>query len=271
MEPLLFNSMVFGVFLFVIVTCVFVVAQLKRDNSIMDIAYGPIFFLAALGTFLYTNSSSSLSLILLIATGVWALRLSSRIYKKNRHAPEDARYAAWRSAWMQKGLLYFYVRSYLQINLLQGIIIFLVSLPFILSLQAESISVWFLGVGLAIYGLGLAIETTADKELDAFIARKKAGTEPAVLLTTGLFKYSRRPNYFGETLIWWGLAITTLPYFLGNLGLISPLTITYIVTKVTGPMLEDIFLKKYPVEYRAYMETTSYFLPRPPRPTSTTS
>lgn len=269
MEPLLFNSIVFSAFLFLMVSNVFIVAQFKRDNSIMDIAYGPIFFFTALATYIYTDSTSLLSLILLGATGVWALRLSSRIYKKNHNAPEDARYAAWRSAWMQKGLLYFYIRSYLQISLLQGFIIFLVSLPFILSLQAVSVSGWLLGIGLTVYGLGLAIETIADATLDAFIARKKAGTEPAVLLTTGLFKYSRRPNYFGETLIWWGLAITTLPLQLGNLGLISPLVITYIVTKVTGPMLEAIFLKKYPTEYRAYMRSTNYFFPLPPRRTPT--
>ncbi len=267
MEPLLFNSSIFVSFLFLIVTGVFIAAQFKQDNSIMDIAYGPIFFLTALATFMYSDSTSLLSLLLLSATGIWALRLSSRIYKKNHNAPEDARYAAWRSQWMQKGLLYFYVRSYIQITLLQGFIIFLVSLPFILSLNTDSVSSWFLVTGLTIYALGLAIETTADYQLDAFIARKKTGTEPAVILTTGLFKYSRRPNYFGETLIWWGLAITVLPLSFGNLGLISPLVITYIVTKVTGPMLENIFLQKYPTEYQAYMRTTNYFFPLPPRRT----
>ncbi len=84
-------------------------------------------------------------------------------------------------------------------------------------------------------------------------------------MTTGLFRYSRRPNYFGETLIWWGLAIMVLPLPFGYLALISPIVITYIVTCVTGPMLEKIFLARNEAEYRAYMETTSYFIPLPPK------
>ena len=84
-------------------------------------------------------------------------------------------------------------------------------------------------------------------------------------MVTGLFRYARRPNYFGETLIWWGLAVIVLPLPFGYLGLISPLLITYIVTMVTGPMLEKIFLEKYPTEYRAYMDRTNYFIPWLPK------
>jgi len=80
-------------------------------------------------------------------------------------------------------------------------------------------------------------------------------------MTRGLFSLSRRPNYFGETLIWWGLAIMVLPLPLGWIAISSPLLITYIVTKVTGPMLEDSFLEKYPEKYQHYMDTTSYFIP----------
>jgi steroid 5-alpha reductase family enzyme len=104
----------------------------------------------------------------------------------------------------------------------------------------------------------------ADYQLDKFIARKKAGTETATIMKRGLFKYSRRPNYFGETLVWWGLAIITLPLPFGWIGLISPILITYIVTKITGPMLEKIFLEKYPEEYGKYIAETAYFIPQKP-------
>jgi steroid 5-alpha reductase family enzyme len=266
MEPLLFNSIVYLSFLLVFVTTVFITAQLKKDNSIMDIVYGPIFFVVGLASYLYSASTSLLAIIILAATLIWSTRLGVRIFKKNRGLPEDARYAAWRTLWMKKGLLYFLLRSYLQINVLQGFVIAIVSLPFIISLSySEAISLPFVLAGILIFLIGLIIESTADFQLDEFIARKKAGTEAANLMVTGLFRYSRRPNYFGETLIWWGLAIMVLPLPYGWLGLLSPLTITYIVTQVTGPMLENIFIQKYGEQYRAYMKKTSYFIPLPPK------
>ena len=146
--------------------------------------------------------------------------------------------------------------------MLQGIIILLISLPaIIVTAYPEDFSPLFVIVGLLVFAFGLIYETTADIQLDRFLARKKAGTETATLLTTGLFSYSRRPNYFGETLIWWGLAIVALPLPFGWLALISPLVITHVVVKITGPMLENIFLDKYPNEYREYMARVNYFVP----------
>jgi steroid 5-alpha reductase family enzyme len=266
MEPLLFNSMVFLSFLLTVVTFVFAVAQLKKDNSIMDIVYGPIFLVTGIATYIYTASTSTLAIIILLATFIWSTRLGTRIYKKNHSMPEDARYALWRTEWNQKGHWYFLLRSYFQINILQGIIIAIVSLPLILSFSFDvTYSLSFVLLGVLVFVIGLTIESTADYQLDRFIARKKLGVETANLMTTGLFKYSRRPNYFGETLIWWGLAIMVLPLPYGWLGLLSPLTITYIVTRVTGPMLENIFIQKYGEEYQTYMKKTSYFIPLPPR------
>ena len=265
MESFLFNITTFGIVLLVLVTLVFITAQLKKDNSIMDIVYGPLFLLSGLCTFFITGSQSTLATIMLLAIATWSLRLGIRIYRKNHGAPEDARYAAWRTAWSTKGQWYFLLRSYLQINILQGIIILLVSLPLIISLGSVEYNEIFLYLGLCVFLIGLTLESVADYQLDQFIARKKAGTEPSNLMVTGLFKFSRRPNYFGETLIWWGLAIIVLPLPYGVFALISPVIITYIVTKVTGPMLEKIFIDKYGDEYRAYMNKTSYFIPLPPR------
>lgn len=266
MDTLLFNINVFGSILLLLVSGVFIFSQLKQDNSIMDIVYGPLFFLSGLFTLILTDQDSHLSLLILIAIGIWSLRLSIRIFKKNYGKPEDVRYANWRQLWMKRGRLYFVLRSYYQINLLQGIIILFVSLPFILSLNSGlEYNKSFAYLGLIVFVIGLSIETIADYQLDKFMAAKKAGTEKAILMTTGLFKYSRRPNYFGETLIWWGLAIMVLPLPYGYLAIVSPILITFIVTKVTGPMLEKIFLEKFPLEYKDYMKKTSYFIPLPPR------
>ncbi len=244
-------------------TTIFLIAQVRQDNSIMDICYGPVFAIATWVTLCATETYTNAAYVVATLVTIWALRLGMRIGIKNWGKPEDARYAAWREKWLLKGTLYFLLRSYVQINLLQGIIIVAVSTPMILVISAGDSYVvsTFMYAGIAIWFLGLLLESVADRQLDQFIARKKASTESATLMTRGLFHYSRRPNYFGESLIWWGLAVIALPALYGYLALISPLLITFILTKVTGPMLEDIFLKKYPEEYRAYMERTSYFVP----------
>lgn len=261
-EILLVNMSVFGAVLLVFVICIYLIACLKSDNSVMDIAYGPAFFCSAIATSFITEIYAPISMFILGAIGIWSTRLAIRIGRKNYGKPEDVRYKNWRTQWSKKGNFYFYVRSFLQINLLQGLIIFVVAMPYIISLSNQSayFSIWsYAGFGIFIFGL--IYESIADWQLDRFLARKRAGTESAVIMTTGLFRYSRRPNYFGESLIWWGLAIIVLPLPFGYLALLSPILITFIVTKVTGPMLEAIFLEKYPEEYRVYMNRTNYFIP----------
>jgi steroid 5-alpha reductase family enzyme len=265
-QILLINSWVALSVLIAYSLVVFLIARIRHDNSIMDIAYGPAFFTAAIGTAYLTSADGVLPAVLIGCIGLWSLRLSTRIFRKNFGKPEDARYAAWREEWMKKGRAYFLIRSYLQVNLLQILIILFVSLPAIISLSYPgTYSPFFLLVGTLVFFTGLIYETVADWQLDAFIAGKKAGTEKADLMTQGLFTYSRRPNYFGETLVWWGLAIMVLPLPFGYLGLISPLLITYVVTKITGPMLEKSFLERYPEKYQQYIDTTSYFIPLPPK------
>lgn len=262
LETLLVNMLLFAGLILFLTIIVFFVAQKRNDNSVMDIAYGPIFSISALFSLFLSGTAGYVTVIILLILFIWSARLSFRIFKKNYGKPEDTRYATWRQEWSLRGREYFLLRSFLQINLLQGFIILLVSMPFILALSFGSVfSPWYLVVGSLLSIFGITYESLADRQLDAFLSRKRAGTEPAPLMQTGLFTYSRRPNYFGETLVWWGLAVIVWPLPFGYLGVISPLVITYIVTKVTGPMLEKIFLEKYPVEYTEYIKTTSYFVP----------
>lgn len=262
MELLILNLGIVACLLLFYVTAVFLLAQILKDNSIMDIFYGPAFLFASFFFIILTENNDLLPAIITTCIALWACRLSVRIFKKNFGNPEDARYAAWREAWIQKGRVYFLLRSYLQINLLQGLVILIVLLPFIISVSNPGTLVeGFVYVGVVVFLFGLLYETIADLQLDAFIKRKKAGTESATLMTKGLFTFSRRPNYFGETLIWWGQAVMVLPFAFGWVAILSPLLITYVVTKITGPMLEKLFLERYPDEYKEYIRTTSYFFP----------
>lgn len=266
LENLLVHMSHFALWLLLYVCFVYLIACIKKDNSVMDIAYGPAFFICAGMTLITTNTAPTLSLVCLSAIGLWSARLAIRIGRKNWRKPEDIRYATWRQDWSKLGVNYFYIRSFLQINLLQCLIIFIVALPFIVSLSdnTDDISIWSL-LGIIIFLLGFIYESLADWQLDKFLKRKKLGLEISPIMTTGLFRYSRRPNYFGESLIWWGLAIMVLPLPLGYLTILSPVLITYVVTKITGPMLENIFLQKFPTEYKTYQAKTNYFIPGLPR------
>lgn len=167
---------------------------------------------------------------------------------------------------MERGYRYFVLRSYLQVYLLQGLIITLVALPVCVAIAAgDALLLPVVIIGTLIFTIGLGFETIADYQLDQFIKQKRAGLESTRFMQSGLFHFSRRPNYFGESLIWWGLAIMTLSLPFGFVALVSPLLISYIMTRVTGPMLEKQMLERYPSEYREYMAETSYFFPLPPR------
>jgi steroid 5-alpha reductase family enzyme len=264
---LIYTYTVYGLIVLIYVTAVFLIAQLKADNSVMDIFYGPAYAVAYWVTWSLTGGPDGLPLIVGALVTLWAARLSLRILRKNWGKPEDPRYAKWRREWSARSALYFTVRSYLQVNLLQGLIICIVAAPLVWVIALGSVPGLVTLLGVAIVLAGLAIEATADYQLDRFIAGKRAGTETRELMTDGLFRYSRRPNYFGESLIWWGFSVIALPLSAGYLVLVSALLITYILTKVTGPMLEAQFLERYPEAYRAYMARTNYFIPGRPKKT----
>lgn len=266
MEPVLFVALCYLLVVLACVSTIFLLAILLDDNSIMDVFYGPIYLIATTATLSIVGATALTVYVMVGCVALWSLRLGFRIWRKNYGKPEDARYATWRTQWHEHGHVYFVIRSYLQVFILQGLVITAVSLPIIVILAYQFIPAYFLYAGLAVWAVGLILESTADWQLDRFIARKKAGTESANLMTTGLFRYSRRPNYFGETLIWWGLAIMALSLPFGTLALIGPITITYVVTRLTGPMLEDMFAKKFPEDFAAYKARTSYFIPWFPKP-----
>ena len=247
-------------------TLVFFVALAKDDNSIMDIAYGPSFALAAWSSILFSGTTEPLPLVVAGCITLWAGRLSFRIFRNNYGKPEDLRYAGWREQWSQRGRWYFIVRSYIQIYLLQGIVIALVGSPaFLATVFGSAMNIWFLLLGAIVFAAGLSYETIADMQLDRFLSRKRNGETDADLMQEGLFRYSRRPNYFGEVTVWVGLMLMVIPLPFGWVAIVSPLLIWYIVTYITGPMLEAIFLQKFPEQYQKYIKTTNYLVPGPVR------
>jgi len=254
LEQLSLAFVVIGAF----VSGLFILSLVLKRNDIADVAWGTGIFIVALVSY-FSGTQNGLSLLLTILAGLWGVRLTLRIYLRNRKKPEDFRYKKWRDDWGR----WFYVRSYFQVYLLQGLLMVAVGYPFIhASLLGEGYGLNVLTyLGLIIWCVGYFFEVVGDWQLDTFIANKPA---PGEILTSGLWKYTRHPNYFGEVTMWWGiwLTVSVLPF--GYLALVSPLAITFLILKVSGiPMLEKAFADN--PAFQEYKKNTSAFFPLPPK------
>jgi steroid 5-alpha reductase family enzyme len=242
-----------AVVLFVYITIGFITAFFLKRNDIADVMWGPGIFLSALTAYITSGGGPYVPLLIVF---FWALRISIHIGKRFiSKKKEDFRYALWRKTWK-----HFYVRSFFQVFLLQGALMFLVSSSVVFAklqyIETMSSMFW---IGILVAVFALLFETIADMQLTHFLTQKTGG-----IMQTGLWKYSRHPNYFGEVLFWWGIFITTLSYShtvsVTLLLFVSPLTITFLILYVSGiPMLE----KKYKdnQEFQTYASKTNAFFP----------
>ncbi len=254
-------------FLFLYMSAAFVMAVRRFDNSIADSVYGGGFVLVAWTTYVLGFHSIS-GLIISLLVSIWALRLSVRIIKRNWNQPEDFRYAQWRKEWGTKVVS----RSFLQIFMLQGAIIFLVSLPVILlNVFGQELGFGLLGgVGLLLWVIGFVFEFVGDRQLELFLKKPESTGK---IMQSGLWKYTRHPNYFGESCLWWGVSLVAfdtlvyvVPLPLALLVFIGPSLITYLLLRVSGVPLLEARLEKNP-EWAAYKNKTSVFFPLPPKKT----
>lgn len=247
-----------GLILFIYINFWFVICLIKKRNDLADIAWGLGFILLSWSSFFLSKNFHPRPFLVNFLVTLWGLRLSFHIYHRNKNKEEDYRYLVLRKQW---GKLFF-IRSYFQIFLLQGIFLFLIIQPVLIINKNSFLPLNFLDfLGVAIWLFGFWFETLADKQLSAFIKNPK---NKGKILTSGLWRYSRHPNYFGEVVLWWGIWLFALNTTFGFLTIIGPLTITFLILFVSGvPLLE----KKYQghADYAEYKKTTSAFFPLPPK------
>ena len=247
----------FGLLLFVYMSAWFVYSYIKSRNDVADVAWGLGFVLLALSSFLFGEVRSVRGFLVLLLVAVWGIRLAWHIHKRNKGKTEDYRYAKWRQDWGK----WFYLRSYAQVYLLQGALLFVIALPFLLINKSSAQTLYSLGlldfVGLAVWILGFVFESVGDSQLAKFI---KNPENKGKLMQGGLWKYTRHPNYFGEVTMWWGIWIISLSASAVFWSVISPITITFLILKVSGiPMLEKK-MEENP-EFAEYKKRTSVFVP----------
>jgi len=231
----------------------FAIGTAKKDNSVVDIGWGTGFVVVAFFTLFVYGEFNARQIITTILISFWGIRLTAHIFKRNWGRGEDFRYVQMREKWGEKVL----IRSFLQIYMLQGLFMVIVSYSVMLinshagrAFNATDV------LGILVWASGFAIESIADSQLKKFVKAKK----PGEIMTEGLWKYSRHPNYFGESVQWWGIFIIALSIEGGLWAIISPMTITILLRFVSGvPYLERKY-KAYPA-FREYMKETNAFIP----------
>ncbi len=240
---------------FIYMTVFYMIAQARSDYSVVDIAWGLGFVLV--GT-LSLSLAPELTLRGIIATGltsIWGLRLGYHIGSRNWGKEEDFRYQEMREDWGDRA----YLISYFRIFMVQGFLMLVISYPLILVNYFTKPGLGILDfVGIAVWLIGFGFEAIGDYQLNQFIKNRK--NEDNRIMTDGLWRYTRHPNYFGEALLWWGIYLLTFSVSFGWAGFISPIAIGYLLLFVSGvPLLEEHYADDE--DYQKYAEKTNKFFP----------
>jgi steroid 5-alpha reductase family enzyme len=229
------------------------------DVSIVDVYWGLGFAMIAWIAAWSAPVTSPRAVLVLGLVSLWASRLALHLFLRWRRADgEDRRYAAMR----RKAGARFVRRSLIAVFGLQGVLMWIVSLPLQLAIVRGGAPLGWLGaLGIVVFAAGFVWESLADLQLTTF---RRARANADRVLATGLWAWSRHPNYFGEVVLWWGLFLVTVEGTAAWWTIVSPLIVTVLLVRVSGiPMLEHGMQRRRP-EYAEYVARTSAFVPLPP-------
>lgn len=243
-----------------IMVMVWLVSLRLHDVSIVDIAWGATGAIIAASTFLLTNGAAPRKLLITGMTVIWGGRLAAHIAVRKKGTEEDFRYAAMRAEHPGS----FSYRSLITVFLFQAFLIWTVTVPVqVAQASARPAGLTILDLlGLGVWTVGFSFEAISDRQLRQFLF------DPAnqgKVMDRGLWRFSRHPNYFGDSLIWWGIFLVAAATPLGWITLFSPVLMTVFLTRISGvPMLEEALAERRE-GYREYMRRTRPFFPWPPR------
>ncbi|TNC20583.1 DUF1295 domain-containing protein [Amycolatopsis alkalitolerans] len=234
----------------VLIVATFAVAIRRARFDTIDSVWGLGFAVIAVVSCVMSAGSPGWRVLVTGLTVVWGLRLSVHIATRNHGAREDRRYARMRR---HPG------RIFVRVYLAQGVLMWVISLPVQVA-QLATPSLGLVIVGIAVWLLGFVFEAIGDLQLLRF--RRTSGSG---VLDTGLWRYTRHPNYFGDACVWWGLYLLACHSWLAALTIVAPLVITALLAKGSGkPVLEQDLLQRRPA-YADYILRTSGFFPLPSR------
>jgi len=254
----------------ILLSCVFALWLISvriRDVSIVDSFWSLGFLIVSLVSYFHPETSGGFEgrkKLILITTATWALRLSMYLTWRNHGAGEDPRYRAMRRAFGPK----FWWLSLFQTFFLQAVLCFVIAQPLHVGQKGPDAEggvsgpnrrfTFFDGLGAAVWLLGFFFETVGDFQLARF---KADPANKGKLLTSGLWRYTRHPNYFGNAAIFWGFWLMACSVDGGWRTFYSPLLMTFLLLKVSGVALLERSLIKTKPGYENYIASTSSFFP----------
>lgn len=244
-------------FVLIYTTVVFFIYLKVRRLDIADAAWGGIFIGLALVSY-GIGRAGFLQLLTTLLVCIWGSRLSYYIVGRLRNTREDARYVAMRARWKGSEVTNAYVRVFLAQGIL-GTIIALVVVVINLSAVTQVGVIAYMGI--AVWVVGFLFESIGDAQLKKYLRDPR---HRGTIMTAGLWRYTRHPNYFGEALQWWGIWIIALSVPFGWLTIVSPLAITCLLLFVSGVPLAEKRFEGRP-GWDEYRQRTSRFLPFPPK------
>lgn len=226
--------------------------------DVIDVAWGPSFIGAIIAMQLHSPSSSLWVIVADILVAVWGVRLSWHIYRRFKHSQiQDERYTNLMKHWPRQ---YMSLQVFSRLFVVQAILAAIINLPVIVIHLYEPVNSWATMAGLAVWLIGFTFESIADRQLKDFLATPKHGQ----LMMSGLWRYSRHPNYFGEITMWWGIALIACITPLWWVGIIGAATISTLICFVSGvPLAEARAASKS--GWNEYKQKTSVLIPWPPK------
>ena len=225
--------------------------------SVVDTTWGLGFVLVASVAAVVGDGAGWRRLALLVIVAVWGLRLAWHLHQRNSGKGEDPRYAAMLEKEQGNPTLVAIRKVYG----IQGLSVWFVSLPIQVSAAAGGGAAPVAVVGVVLWLLGVSFESLGDMQLKDF---KADPANKGAVMDRGLWSWTRHPNYFGDSCVWWGIWLVAASAWPGVLTVLSPVAMTYFLVFATGARLLERHMAERP-GYADYQRRTSYFLPRPPR------
>lgn len=240
-------------------TALWLLSLVLRNASVVDIVWGPGFAVVATLAAAVGDADAVRRIIIAALTSCWGLRLGGYIFLRNRGHGEDPRYQAMRRNAGRR----FWWFSFIQVFLLQGVLMWLISMPLVWAATSRASAIaWTAVAGVAVWSAGFMFESVGDWQLARFRA------DPAnhgKVMDSGLWRYTRHPNYFGDALVWWGLFLIAAGAGIGWFTVVSPIIMTVLLVRVSGVALLERSQVRTKPGYRDYIARTSAFVPWFPR------
>lgn len=225
----------------------------KKDAGIIDAFWGMGFVIIAWAALLELPSKSPRGWVIAGLLSLWGARLSIYLWSRNHGKGEDRRYAAMRASWGER----FGWISLITVFMLQGVLIALLSYALAAAIQSPAPWGMLDILACSVFALGFLFESIGDYQLSKFTGQKE---NQGRVMDRGLWRYTRHPNYFGDSLLWWGLglfAIAAQRYW----ALYAPALMTLLLLRVSGVALLEKTIGTRRPDYERYMRTTSAFIP----------